>query len=151
MERSDFKQKLVDEEKGKLNHKDEPANNQGELYCTIQKIILKYEAELSGCKSVDFGATVAYTVRVLMKMHFEFLEWLDENAITLIGTPLQNLETAIEDLKKVGSSIFHSKIMKINIPQIQYLQYMLETAQQVHIDEFSLLLSQVKLSSSVQS
>jgi hypothetical protein len=49
-------------------------------------------------------------------MHFELLEWLHENAKTLIGTPIQSLQTALEDLQKVGSSIFHTEIMKINIP-----------------------------------
>jgi len=79
-------------------------------------MIFKYDAELTGCNSIDFGVTVAYTVKILTKMHFEFLEWLDENGCALIGTPISKLETALEELKKVGSSIFYSQIIKINIP-----------------------------------
>ena len=121
MDRSAFEEDyVIVEEDGKLIHINggEPmvASNQGDLYCIIKKIILKHEAELFSCKSIDFGVTVAYTVRVLTKMHFELLEWLHENARALIGTPIHSLETALEDLQKVGSSIFYSKIMKINMP-----------------------------------
>jgi len=77
---------------------------------------LKYEAKLSSQKLDDFGVTVAYTIRVLTKMHFEFLEQVHEKARTFINTPIQNIETALEDLKKVGSSIFYSEIIKIDIP-----------------------------------
>ena len=128
MDRSAFEEiddYVIIEEERKLNHIEsvEPifASNQGDLYGIIKQLILRNESELLSCKSLDFGVTVTFTVRILTKMHFELLKWLHENAKAIIGTPIQSLETAVEDLQKVCSSIFHTEIMKINMPQIKYL------------------------------